>query len=64
LDLRGKKWQEAGEDCIMSFISALPGIRVIKSRRMRWMGHVACMREINTYEISVRKLGGKTTWKT
>jgi hypothetical protein len=45
MDLRGRKWQEAGEDCIMrSFITffILPNIiRVIKSRTIRWAGNVA-----------------------
>jgi len=34
-------------------------IRMIKSRRMRWMRHVARMREINTYSILVSKPKGK-----
>jgi hypothetical protein len=40
---------------------ALPNIiRVITSRRMRWVGHVMCMGEmINTYNILVGKPGGK-----
>jgi hypothetical protein len=30
-------------------------IRMMKSRRMRWMGHVICMREIrNVYTIYVK----------
>jgi hypothetical protein len=41
---------------------ALPNtVRVIKSRRMRWMVHVACMEEIsNMYRILVVKSGWKT----
>jgi len=36
---------------------ALPNIiRVVKSRRMRWSGHVSCMEEVrNAYRILVRK---------
>jgi hypothetical protein len=35
-------------------------IRIIKSRRMRWAGHVAQMREKkNTYRLSVGKPEGK-----
>jgi hypothetical protein len=35
-------------------------IRQIKSRRMRWAGHVACMGEgRNVYRVLVGKLGGK-----
>jgi hypothetical protein len=34
---------------------------MIKLRRMRWMGHVACMVEIrNAHKILVRKPEGKT----
>jgi hypothetical protein len=33
--------------------------RVIKSRRMRWLGHVACLGEIRkAYKILVRKTEG------
>jgi hypothetical protein len=40
--------------------SSLPNIiRVIKSRRVRWMGHVAHMGELNAYNISVEKLERK-----
>jgi hypothetical protein len=28
-------------------------IRVIKSRRMRWEGHVECIQEINVYKVLV-----------
>jgi hypothetical protein len=35
-------------------------IRVIKSRRMRWAGHMACVGEMrNAYKILVRKPEGK-----
>jgi hypothetical protein len=34
-------------------------IRVIKSRRMRWAGHVPRKGEIDSYNISVGKLEGK-----
>jgi hypothetical protein len=35
-------------------------IRVIKSRRMRWTEHVACVREVrNVCNILVRKPEGK-----
>jgi hypothetical protein len=48
LDLRGWKWQEAREDCMMrSFITCtLPNIRVIKSKSMRWAGNATCMGEM------------------
>jgi hypothetical protein len=63
LDLRGRKWQEAGEACMMrSLIICMLHhiIGVMKSRRVRQVGHVACMGEMrNAYEILVRKLKGK-----
>jgi len=35
-------------------------IRVIKSRRMKWAHHVACMRKMrNVYKILIRKPEGK-----
>jgi len=38
---------------------------MIKSMRMRWVGHVARMGEIrNAYKILVRKPKGKSTRKT
>jgi hypothetical protein len=46
LDLKGRK-TDHGENCIMmnfaACISLLNIVRVIKSRRMRWAGHVARM---------------------
>jgi hypothetical protein len=37
-------------------------VRVIKSRRMRWVGHVACMgEERGVYSVLVGKAGGKET---
>jgi hypothetical protein len=37
-----------------------PNIKMIKSRRMKWEGHVACMREVrNAYRILVGKPKGK-----
>jgi hypothetical protein len=64
LDLTGGKWQEAGEDSLneeLHNLYTLPNIiRVIKSRRLRWVGHVACMAEMrNTYIILVGKPAGK-----
>jgi hypothetical protein len=48
-----KCW-ETGENCIMRSFS--PNIiRMIKSRRMKWEGHVAPMREKNAYRILVGK---------
>jgi len=59
LDLRKRKWREPGEDRIMrSFITSTHYliVRVTKVRRMRWVGHVARMREMrNIYNVLVRK---------
>jgi len=44
------------------FKSSLNIIQAIKSRRIRWKGHVACMGQIRTaYRILVRTPAGKIT---
>jgi hypothetical protein len=62
LDLRGRKWQEAGGNCIMrSFITCTLHriiIRVMKSTKMRLAAHVARMGEMR-YKILVGKPEGK-----
>jgi hypothetical protein len=68
LDLRGRKWQEAGEDCIMrSFITCTLHqnvIRVIRSRRLRWEGNVARIGDMrNAYKVIIREPDGKRTRK-
>jgi hypothetical protein len=43
LDVRGIKWQEAGENCIMRrsvILYSSPDIVMIKSRRVWWAGHM------------------------
>jgi len=61
LDLGGRKWQEAGEGCIMrSFINLYTSpsiIRVIKSKMMKWTGHVAHTGS----EKCIQNFGQKTT---
>jgi hypothetical protein len=64
LDLTGRKWWEAGEECIMrSFINlcTLPNIiRMIKSRRMKLVGHAAYMGDMRyAYKILVGRLERK-----
>jgi hypothetical protein len=60
LDLRGRKWQEAGEDCIMRGFITCALIRLMKSRRMKWVGHVARVEEIiYSDRILVGKAEGK-----
>jgi hypothetical protein len=57
LDLRGRKWQETE----LRNLEASPNvIRIIKSRRMIWAGHVARMGEIrNAYKVLVENLKGR-----
>jgi hypothetical protein len=39
------KWREVGETCIIRSFITCTLIKMIKSRRMRWAGHVARMGE-------------------
>jgi len=60
---KSKEVQETGEHYItknfINFYSS-PDVRVIKSRRIGWVGHVLHMRKIrNAYRILVRKPEGK-----
>jgi hypothetical protein len=64
LGLRGTKYQENGENYIMRGLNDLycsPNmVRVIKSRTMRWAGHVTRMRERRVvYRVLVGKPEGK-----
>jgi hypothetical protein len=40
-----RSWRKLCNDEVHSLHSSPNTVRVIKSRRMRWAGHVACMRE-------------------
>jgi hypothetical protein len=59
LELRRRKWQEVGEDCILrSFTTYI--IKVIKTRSMRWAGHLTYMGYMdNALKSLVRKPEGK-----
>jgi hypothetical protein len=63
LDIRGRKWQEVGEECLMrSFVTwTLHQIYSgIKSMRMRWAENLERMREmINAYKMLVGIPEGK-----
>ena len=61
--LTGARLQECGEVYIMRSVMIYtrhPIYSVIKSRRMRWAGHVACMKErIGVYRVLVWRPEGK-----
>jgi hypothetical protein len=58
LDLKGRK-TDRGENCIMMY-SSRNIVRVIKSRMMRWTGHVVCMGEgRSVYRVLVGRPEGK-----
>jgi len=54
------KWRRMGDEEICVLYSIPNIIRVIKSRRMRWAGHVACMEHrIGAHRVSVGRLERK-----
>jgi len=56
LDLTEGKWWEAGEE-LHNLYSSPNIVKAIKSRRMRWVGYIACMRDMrNVYKILVANL--------
>jgi hypothetical protein len=53
-------WRKLDNDELHSLYSSPNIVRVIKSRRMRWAGHVACMGEgRGVYRVLVGRLKGK-----
>jgi hypothetical protein len=57
--VRGE-WRKLHNDEINSLYSSPNTVRVIKSRRMRWAGHVACMEEgRGVHKVLVGKPEGK-----
>jgi hypothetical protein len=53
-------WRKLRNDELHYLYSELNIVRVIKSRRMRWMGHVACMGEgRGVYRVLVGKPEGE-----
>jgi hypothetical protein len=56
------EWRKLHNEELRDLYSSPSIIRIMKSRRMRWAGHVACMREKrNAYRLLV---GKQTTRKT
>jgi hypothetical protein len=54
-------WRKLHNEKLRDFYSLPSIIRIIKSRRMRWMGHVAQMGEKrNAYRLLVGKPEGKS----
>jgi hypothetical protein len=60
------EWRKLHSEDLHNFYSSPDIIRQIKSRRMKWAGHVACMGEgRKVYRILMgMPKGKKTTWKT
>jgi hypothetical protein len=55
------EWRKLHNEKLHILYSSPNIIRQIKSRRMRWMGHVACMgEERNVYRVLMGKPEGKT----
>jgi hypothetical protein len=53
-------WRKLHDEELHGLFSSPSIVRVIKSRRMRWAGHVACMVEVrNAYSILVGKPEGR-----
>jgi hypothetical protein len=54
------EWRRLHNEELHNFYASPNIIRMIKSRRVRWENHVACMKEMKSvYEILV----GKPEWK-
>jgi hypothetical protein len=56
----GRSWRKLHNDELHSLYSSPNIVRVIKSRRMRWVGHVTCVGEgRGVYRVLVGKAEGK-----
>jgi hypothetical protein len=53
-------WRKLHNGELHSLYSSPKIVKVVKSRRMRWAGHVACMRELRGI---YRVLVGRSEWK-
>jgi hypothetical protein len=55
-----RSWRKLHNDELHSLYASPNIVRLIKSRRMRWAGHVACMEKgRGVYEVLVEKSEGK-----
>jgi hypothetical protein len=57
-------WRKLHNDELHSLYSSPNIVRVIKSRRMRWAGHVACTGEGCLQGFDCEAQRQETTWKT
>jgi hypothetical protein len=53
------EWRKLHNEELRDLYSSPSIIRIIKSRRMRWAGHVARMEKRNTYRLLVGQSEGK-----
>jgi hypothetical protein len=66
LDLKGGRriWRKLHNNVLHNLYSSPNIVRVIKSRRMSWVGHVACMGEGSVYRVLVGRPKGKRSQGT
>jgi hypothetical protein len=59
-----REWRRLHNEQLCDLYAATNIVRLIKSRRMRWAGHLARMEErCGIYRVLVGKAEGKRTWK-
>ena len=59
------EWRKLHNDKLNDLYSSPTIFRVIQSKRIRWVGHVARMSERRgVYRVLVRKPEGENTWET
>ena len=59
-DVETREWRKLHKEELRDLYSLPKTVRVVKSRRMRWAGHVACMGEGRAvHRFLVRKPEGK-----
>jgi hypothetical protein len=58
------EWRKLHNEELHNLYSSPDIIRQVKSRRMRWAGHVARMGEKSVQGFCGKARGKETTWKT